>query len=287
MLISNELLEKLVAFKEYGTLAKAAEKLLVTQPTLTRSMQQLEDELGVKLFNHTVNRISLTATGELAAKRAKQLLENNELFVQSIQNFSAQTSSLNVSSTIPAPLIWLKLIAERDFKNSPLLLTDKEIKNNLMAFQSDIVISTKEIFSDNISSIFLGKEHLKVLIDENSPLAQKKSVTFKDLKDCSFLVYDQIGIWKNIIEKNIPSANFMYQSSLENLDTISSSTNFIVFRSNLTIEKNYHNSNDAKRVLVPIEDEAASIECYGNYLNYNEDRVMPFIKDFIAKWPKE
>lgn len=79
----------------------------------------------------------------------------------------------------------------------------------------------------------------------------------------------------------------MYQSSLENLDTIRSSTNFIVFRSNLTIEKNYHNSNDAKRVLVPIEDEAASIECYGNYLNYNEDRVMPFIKDFIAKWPKE
>ena len=40
-------LEQLSAFAEYGTLSKAAEKLNISQPTITRTMQRLEEEFGV------------------------------------------------------------------------------------------------------------------------------------------------------------------------------------------------------------------------------------------------
>mgnify|MGYP002225271715 FL=1 len=43
---------------------------MVTQPTVTRGMQKLENELGVTLFKRTPNRISLTETGQLAAKES-------------------------------------------------------------------------------------------------------------------------------------------------------------------------------------------------------------------------
>ena len=58
-MIETYLLENLVAFGDYGTLSEAAEKLHVSQPSLTRSMQKLEDEIGVPLFERTKNRISL------------------------------------------------------------------------------------------------------------------------------------------------------------------------------------------------------------------------------------
>ena len=59
-MIDLYLLQELVAFNKYGTLAKTAEKLAVTQPTVTRGMQKLETKLGVKLFNREPNRIILT-----------------------------------------------------------------------------------------------------------------------------------------------------------------------------------------------------------------------------------
>lgn len=43
-------LEQLIAFADQGTLSKAAEVLLISQPSLTRNMQSLEDDLGDQLF---------------------------------------------------------------------------------------------------------------------------------------------------------------------------------------------------------------------------------------------
>ena len=65
-MIDNYLLEELVTFASEKTLAKTAEKLSVTQPTVTRGMQKLEDELGIQLFDRQPNRIVLTDTGKLA-----------------------------------------------------------------------------------------------------------------------------------------------------------------------------------------------------------------------------
>ena len=46
-------LEQLTAFEDCGTLSKAAEKLHISQPTITRTMQHLEETFGVPLFSRT------------------------------------------------------------------------------------------------------------------------------------------------------------------------------------------------------------------------------------------
>lgn len=51
IMIDNYLLEELITFAKYKTLAKTAAELNITQPTVTRGMQKLEDELGVQLFD--------------------------------------------------------------------------------------------------------------------------------------------------------------------------------------------------------------------------------------------
>ena len=63
-------LEKLVAFRREGTLVAASEKLLISQPALSRSMRKLEDEMGVELFTRSKNRMELNENGLLAADLA-------------------------------------------------------------------------------------------------------------------------------------------------------------------------------------------------------------------------
>lgn len=75
-MLNLELLEELVAFQEFGTLSATAEHLMLTQPTVTRGMKKLEQELGVTLFDRSKsNRIVLNDTGVLAANEAKKLLQ--------------------------------------------------------------------------------------------------------------------------------------------------------------------------------------------------------------------
>ena len=57
------------------TATRAADALHITQPTLSRQLAQLEDELGVKLFAHRGRRIVLTEEGLLLRRRAEEILE--------------------------------------------------------------------------------------------------------------------------------------------------------------------------------------------------------------------
>ena len=69
-MIEIYLLEQLAAFQEYGTLSESAEHLHLSQPSLSRSMQKLEKQLGVKLFERHKNKLILNDTGILAASYA-------------------------------------------------------------------------------------------------------------------------------------------------------------------------------------------------------------------------
>ena len=57
-----------------GTLSKAAEKLYLSQPTLSRQLLDMEATLGIKLFNRGQRQMSLTEAGLIFEKKAKEIL---------------------------------------------------------------------------------------------------------------------------------------------------------------------------------------------------------------------
>ena len=65
--------------------AKAAEKLYITQPALTKQIQQLEEELKVKLFERTKRRVKLTVAGEYLLTEAEYMLNHLEQVVEATQ----------------------------------------------------------------------------------------------------------------------------------------------------------------------------------------------------------
>ena len=75
-------LEHLVAIAKNKTISKAAEELLISQPGLTKSMQRLEEDLGLSLFNRKKNKIELNDNGLLAVEFAKKLLDGREEMIK-------------------------------------------------------------------------------------------------------------------------------------------------------------------------------------------------------------
>ena len=68
-------LVQLLAIAECGTISKAAEQLHLSQPALSRSMQKLEEELQVTLFDRQKNKITLNKNGRLAVEQARRVVE--------------------------------------------------------------------------------------------------------------------------------------------------------------------------------------------------------------------
>ncbi len=69
-------LHQLVTIDDSGTISKASEIVHISQPALTRSMQKLESEWDVTLFDRQKNKVTLNKTGELAVQYARRILND-------------------------------------------------------------------------------------------------------------------------------------------------------------------------------------------------------------------
>ena len=67
--VDTRLLRYFVAVAEEGTLTRAAERLFVSQPALTKQIKQLETRLGVRLFTRSRTGMALTEPGRALAER--------------------------------------------------------------------------------------------------------------------------------------------------------------------------------------------------------------------------
>src|SRR5262249_18274578 len=96
-LIELRHLRYFVATAEALNFTRAAEKLHLSQPALTRQVKDLESELGVRLLDRTKQRVNLTIEGRAFLADAKRVLALSEEIVESVRQLSRkEVSALNV-----------------------------------------------------------------------------------------------------------------------------------------------------------------------------------------------
>lgn len=147
-------------------------------------MQKLEDELGVTLLKRTPNHISLTETGQLATEEAEKLLEAKQAFIDHIQDFEKHSGKIRLGSVAPGPLYIAEDVASEHIS----------IDNNLLSQDYQLIFTYQEIQTDNIESLYVGKESLRVNSDAMIVPANKTKTTFQEMAGFSFVVLRDIGI---------------------------------------------------------------------------------------------
>jgi LysR family hca operon transcriptional activator len=178
-----------VAVAEARSLKLAAEeKLNTTQPSLSRQIRDLEDEVGTPLFTRGAKGVELTPAGRVFLDHARVMLSQAEVAVQSARQIAyPATPSLALGFMIGHDTTWLpaalKLIRDElpnihvviSTQNSPQLATA------LLHGGIDVAFLRREDGSGDITFRTLVEEEFKVFLPSDHPLAAKKTIALHEI----------------------------------------------------------------------------------------------------------
>lgn len=212
-------------------ITKAAQLLHITQPTLSRQLMQLEEDLSVKLFDRSSHGIILTNEGMLLKRRAQEMMS----LAEKTRNELTQTEE-NLTGVISVGCGELQSMGE--------------LSNTIAAFHRRHPLVTFDIYSGNAASIkaqiengtldmglliepvdttkyaFIRlhtKEQWGVLVREDSPLAEKTAVTPEDLVQYTLLtpinnlIQHELSSWFGDYAKQmriVSTYNLLYNSAI-------------------------------------------------------------------------
>lgn len=260
-MIELYMLIQLVAIAENGTISKAAEQLHISQPALSRTINRLEDILGVKLFDRSKNKVTLNENGAVAVEYAKKVLAASDEFVEQVKKFDESHRTINLLSCAPAPM-WVLEIMLKDMFPSVTVKSQldyyEKMEEALTSGKCDLLILPYPMDNDKIRSARIFEERLLVSVPPAHPLAAYPEISLSDLEGETMLLYSELGYWHDMHKAQTPNTKYILQTEYESMTALVRASALPSFVSNITLDIR----KDPNRVTVPIRDEAAKATFY-------------------------
>ncbi len=179
-----------------GTISAAAEALHVAQPSLSRQMKDLEEELGVTLFERGNRRITLTEEGMVLRKRAEEmvrLMQMTEEEITSIKNHVSGSVRIGAGESIS--FHYLSRTAASLAEEHPDIrfhITSGDTQDLMDELQNGL-IDFAVIFTDVDHTLYQSlplpaEDSFGLLMPKDCPLAQKEEFRFSDLDGLPVIV---------------------------------------------------------------------------------------------------
>jgi DNA-binding transcriptional LysR family regulator len=175
---------------------RAAERLNMTQPPLSRQIQLLEHHLGVALFTRSTRSVALTAAGRAFFIEAQNLLERAQQAAASAKRFAeGDIGSVTISFVGSAVYEFLpKVIAEARLKQPQVKISLEEMNTYqqheaMRARRIDLGIVRSPLLQPGFATECLVREPFLLAVPAVHPLASADSVTVSDLDGEPFLMY--------------------------------------------------------------------------------------------------
>jgi DNA-binding transcriptional LysR family regulator len=185
-----------VAVAEMLSFTKAAQKLHLAQPSLTRQIHNLEEEIGVQLLNRSKSHVALTVEGRSFLVDARRLLALASESVAAVQRLSrGETGQLNIGyiSNFNFEVLPKTLGAFREgFPHIALNLFDMTPAEQLRALETrkidlGFLGLRPPIVTKDLQWECLARHQIIVAIPQNHPLAKKLKIDLADLKTMFFV----------------------------------------------------------------------------------------------------
>ncbi|QGG53935.1 LysR family transcriptional regulator [Lysinibacillus pakistanensis] len=188
-------LQYFIAVTEQMNFSKAAEKLHISQPSLSNAIKKLEQEIGSPLLKRNTRNLQLTEAGELLYERAKVILKNMEVLKIEMDEVIVHGTSEVTIGVMESIKHWLpKVIAnyKRDYPQMMIHLVDilgsKRVKKSLKSYKTHVIITNQRMDDDELEVQSLYEERLVAVLPLNHPLAEKDRLTFADLCNEPFII---------------------------------------------------------------------------------------------------
>ena len=199
-------LSYVVAISEAGTFNKAAERLYISQPSLTTAIKELEKELGLTLFNRTGRGATLTADGSAFLPYARSVLTQYEglMDVFGKQGKRRQKFAVSTQHYSFAVKAFVQMTRELDVAEYEFALREtrtRQVIDDVSAARSEIGILYLSDFNRKVIEKMMSAGdvtfhhlidcHAYVYLWKGHPLAKYRSISFEDLTPYPCLSFEQ------------------------------------------------------------------------------------------------
>ena len=200
-------LKYVIGIAETGSFNKAAEKLFVSQPSLTSSIHDLEGELGITIFNRTGRGVTLTNDGTEFLTHARQLYFNYQnLMEQYSDNGKGLRKKFGVSTqhysfAVKSFVEMVKKFNTKEYEFAIRETKTNEVIDDVANLKSEIGILYLSDFNRKVIQNLLKTKDLEfhklidckayVYIWKGHPLAKNNSISFSELEDFPCLSFEQ------------------------------------------------------------------------------------------------
>jgi len=169
-----------IAIAENLSISKAARELFITQPALTKYLNKLEEDLGVSLFDRTVNPLQITYAGEVYVEEGRKLIEMQKRLEQQLGEISnLQRGRLTVGINSERGSWCLPLLVPEFKKRYPgieLQIVEghsKFLEEEILKNHVDLAIGTLPIMSGELDFELLSDEPIILAVPAGHPIAQE------------------------------------------------------------------------------------------------------------------
>ncbi|GAB3067926.1 LysR family transcriptional regulator [Salinicoccus sesuvii] len=189
-----------------GSINEAARRLYISQPTLSKAIKGLENELGIVLFIRTSTGISLSRDGAEFLSYARQINEQVELLDRRYFNAEPSQQLFSVSSQHYSFVVdaFVDMISKYGGEKYQFAIRETrtyEIIDDVKDMTSEIGVLYISAFNEKVLLQLISEKGLEftelfeatphVFISRSSPLAVKRSVTLEDLEPYPRLAFEQ------------------------------------------------------------------------------------------------
>ena len=202
-------LETFLVVVEEMNFGRAAERLRIAQPPLSRQIQRLEESLGVKLFDRTKPQIQLTEAGQAFVPEARRILMQVERGVQTAQRASGgQVGQLLIGfeGSCSSDIVSLSIQSyQQQFPDVNVMVQEMPTGDQLQALleeQIDVGFILPRLAEESLVVETVVQEPLVLALSETHPLAVQNEVQVQQLRNERFIMGfpgDRCGLYAAVM----------------------------------------------------------------------------------------
>lgn len=221
-------LEYFLALSKNCHFSNTASEIYVSQSTLSHSISELENELGVKLFERNGNNVSLTQYGKKYKEMIGPILTSLDRANVYLSEMSPERiSNVHVGVFHSLYADFSRLIIKRFNEANPgnrinIIFYDRKRNHQLVSEVEAGVIEMTfstigSVIHDDLHSQLLFRQKYHLYVPENHPLAEREYVTFEDFRDEEFVVVAKHMSTRPYIDSIFESRGVQFRIASEQL----------------------------------------------------------------------
>lgn len=189
-LLEFRLLKYIAVIAETGNFTRAAEKLYTSQPSLSHQIKDLEEGLGIEIFDRNRDKVTPTPAGQIIVEYAKEAIRTRNEIVKAAQAVhlgEVPPLRLGFSCFVPTSVLeGLQRVYETLFPACPAQLAGgdpAQIADRLRRRTLDCALLPMPVHGDDLTVVQIASSPLVVCMREDDPLARLSAVRPEDIAD--------------------------------------------------------------------------------------------------------